>query len=126
MTETIFAHELAAVCRYQGHDEDRFGIPDGTLVVVTPADYDDEKVTVHATLPDLADPQCSAYLTDIGPTVADIEIVARDAPPWGMTVAPDADVAAVDGRHPLGRRPHRPALHVADLPLSATHPASLP
>jgi hypothetical protein len=38
--------ETATIHRYQGHDQDRFGIPDGTLVAVTPADYDDEKVLV--------------------------------------------------------------------------------
>lgn len=89
-------NEVATVHRYQGHDVHRFGIADGTLVAVVPADYDDEKSIICFTLPDLHDPECSAYTEDdLGPALATIEVAERDEAPWGMVPTDLSTVADV-------------------------------
>jgi hypothetical protein len=103
-------NEIATVHRYRGHDEDRFGIPDGTLVAVTEADYDDDKMIVWFTLPDLRNPECSAYLSDIGPELAQIEIVGLDVDPWGMVPASNADVLVIVAAAELRERNDRELL----------------
>ena len=87
--------KTATIRRYQGHDEHRLGIPDGTLVAVIDADYDDEKYIVCFTLPDLRDPDCSAYLSDVGPALATIDVVQRAGEPWGMVPADPGDIPRV-------------------------------
>lgn len=89
--------ETADIRRYRGHDEDRFGIADGTLVAVIPADYDDDKYTILFTLPDLRDPQCSAYLSDVGPALAHIDVTDEDAgEAWMVPVDLDDVARAVE------------------------------
>lgn len=86
------AEETATIHRYQGHDQWRCGIPNGTFVACIPADYDDEKMIICFTLPDLHDPECSAYLSGLGPELASIQVIDRGEDPWGMIPANDAEV----------------------------------
>jgi hypothetical protein len=89
--------ETASVRRYRGHDEYLFGIQDGMLVAVIDADADAdyERYTVCFTLPDLRDPQCVAYLSDVGPELATIEVQERGGEPWGMVPVDPDDVPRI-------------------------------
>ena len=86
--------EPATIRRYLSDDETYSGIPQNALVVTTGADYDDEKELVVAILPDLRDPECSAYLTDLGPVLAAVTV---DPSPEGFRLGDGYDpVVLVD------------------------------
>lgn len=89
-------NETAEIRRYLKDDEDRFGIPKGALVACWEGDCDEDKTCIAFTIPGLHDPECNAYLTDLGPVLGEIEIRDRREAPWGMVPADDGlDLAAV-------------------------------
>ena len=90
---TPMTPEPATVHRYLADDD--IGIPQGSLVVTIPADYDVEKAIVVAVLPDLRDPGCAAYPDDLGPILAEAEVTWRDAEPWGYRLADGHDPVAL-------------------------------
>jgi hypothetical protein len=93
------ATETATVHRYLDSDMETDGVPQGTLVATVATGYDSEKRTICFSLPDLVDPAMSAYLGDLGPELATIEVATINTElTWRFAPADSTEVPDVVAR----------------------------